>query len=91
MVGPRQLTLYMVPAGNGSRIVTDHGETVVSIDSIAPNILEAHALAERQTGAIVKLIAPIETVTRYTTVVMKRVTEDHDDPILERLIKLIHG
>jgi hypothetical protein len=86
-----RLTLYMVPAGNGQRIVTDHGETVVNIDSIAPNILEAHELAERRTGAVVKLIAPIETVTRYTGSVMKRVTEDHDDPILTRLIRLIHG
>jgi len=91
MAGPRFLTLYMVPAGNGQRIVTDHGETVANIDSIAPNMLEAHALVERQTGAIVKLIAPIETVTRYTSVVMKRTTEDHDDPMLARLIKLIHG
>ncbi len=91
MAGNRFLTLYMVPAGNGQRIVTDHGEPVASIDSIAPNILEAHALAERETGATVKLIAPIETVTRYTGVVMKRVTEDHDDPILARLIRMIHG
>jgi hypothetical protein len=91
MVGHRQLTLYMVPAGNGQRIVTDHGETVVSIDSIAPNILEAHELAERRTGAVVKLIAPIETVTRYTGLVMTRVTEDHDDTILARLIHMIHG
>jgi pyridoxal/pyridoxine/pyridoxamine kinase len=87
----RLLTLYMVPAGNGQRIVTDHGETVASIDSITPNLLEAHALVERQTGATVKLIAPIETVTRYTGVVMTRVTEDHDDPILTRLIRMIHG
>jgi hypothetical protein len=91
MAGQRQLTLYMVPAGNGSRIVTDHGETVASIDSIAPNILEAHELVERRTGAVVKLIAPIETVTRYTGIVMKRVTEDHDDTILNRLIHMIHG
>jgi len=91
MDSSRRLTLYMVPVGHGQRIVTDHGETVVNIDSIAPNILEAHELAERRTGSMVKLIAPIETVTRYTGIVMTRVTEDHDDPLLTRLIRMIHG
>jgi hypothetical protein len=86
------LTLYMVPAGHGRHsIVTDHGEFVIGLNTITPDMLGAHALAERITGAEVKLVAPIETVARITGVPLVRVTEDHDDPILTRLIKLIHG
>jgi len=87
----RRLTLYMVPAGNGHSIVTDHGFQVAAVAGDKPDLLRAHAIAETRTGAMVKLVAPIETVTRCTGVVLVRVTEDHDDPLLARLIRMIHG
>jgi hypothetical protein len=87
----RRLTLYMVPAGRGHAIVTDHGESVATVDSITPDMLAAHTLAESMTKAMVKLVAPLDTVTRCTGVVLVRVTEDHDDQILSRLIRMFHG
>jgi hypothetical protein len=87
----RRLTLYMVPNGDGQAIVTDHGEFVIGLNISAPDLLGAHALAERTTGAAVKLVTPINTVSRYGTVPLVRTTEDHDDPILARLIRMIHG
>ena len=91
----RSLILYLVPTGRGidrgHTIVTDHGERIATIEGITPDMLAAHTLAERTTRASVKLVAPIETVSRYGGVPLVRVTEDHDDTILTRLIRMIHG
>jgi hypothetical protein len=86
----RSLTLYMIPDGDNQSIVTDHGFEVATVNGRQPSIRAAHELAERRTGAMVKLVAPIETAARSTGIVMVRATEDHDDPILSRLIRMIH-
>lgn len=86
----RSVTLYMVKRDREHAIVTDIGHVVASVDASTP-IMEAHALCESITRCMVKLVTPTQTVVRATGIVMTRGTDDHDDPILDRLIRMIRG